>query len=86
MAPSLNEFERVIFEGLLRHGNNPLLTWAIANCRTESDPAGNRKLSKQKSTGRIDPAISLAMAIGAISKAPQPPAPSIYESRGLIVV
>jgi len=84
MNPSLIEFERVIFEGILRHGNNPLLTWAIANCRTEADAAGNRKLSKQKSSGRIDPAVALAMAIGAITKAPPPPAPSVYESRGII--
>jgi phage terminase large subunit-like protein len=85
-GPTLNEFERVIFEGLLRHGDNPLLTWAIANCRTESDPTGARKLSKQKSSGRIDPAVALAMAIGAIAKTPPPPAPSVYESRGLLVL
>lgn len=84
--PSLIEFERVIFEGILRVDPNPLLQWAISNCRTEIDAAGNRKLSKQKSSGRIDPAISLAMAIGAITKAPPPPAPSVYESRGLIVI
>jgi phage terminase large subunit-like protein len=84
MNPSLIEFERVIFEGILRHGANPLLTWAIANCRTEADAAGNRKLSKQKSSGRIDPAVALAMAIGAITKAPPPPKPSVYQTRGII--
>jgi phage terminase large subunit-like protein len=30
-----------------------------------SDPAGNRKLDKSKSTGRIDGMVALAMAMGA---------------------
>ena len=35
-----------------------------ANAITVNDPAGNRKFTKQKSTGRIDGMQALAMAIG----------------------
>lgn len=65
MSPSIDTLERVVFDKRLRHGGNPLLTWCIANAKTTADPAGNRKLDKSKSTGRIDGAVALAMALGA---------------------
>ncbi len=34
------------------------------NAVVQSDPAGNRKLAKHKSTGRIDGMIALTMAMG----------------------
>jgi phage terminase large subunit-like protein len=34
------------------------------NSVSVSDPAGNRKLAKNKSTGRIDGMVALAMAVG----------------------
>jgi phage terminase large subunit-like protein len=36
-----------------------------ANAVAKRDEAGNRKLDKSKSTGRIDGMVALAMAIGA---------------------
>jgi phage terminase large subunit-like protein len=35
-----------------------------ANAITVNDPAGNRKFTKQKSTGRIDGMQALAQAVG----------------------
>jgi len=35
-----------------------------ANAVAERDPAGNRKLTKAKSIGRIDGLVALAMALG----------------------
>jgi phage terminase large subunit-like protein len=37
----------------------------MANATVERDAAGNRKLSKKRSSGRIDGAMALAMAIAA---------------------
>ena len=48
-----------------RHGNHPVLTMCMANATVERDAAGNRKLSKKRSSGRIDGAVALAMAIAA---------------------
>lgn len=64
MSPSIDVLERVIFETRLRHGSHPVLTWCAANAKTASDPAGNRKLDKSRSTGRIDGLVALTMAIG----------------------
>ena len=59
----MDDLEHVIAESILHRGNNPVLTWAISNTVVDEDPAGNRKMNKQKSFGRIDPAVALAMAI-----------------------
>lgn len=49
----------------IRHGANPVLTWAISNARVLQDPAGNQKLDKRNAYRRIDPAVALVMAIKA---------------------
>lgn len=62
-SPCMDDLEHVIAEHKLHHGNHPVLTWAISNTVVDEDPAGNRKMNKQKSFGRIDPAVALAMSI-----------------------
>jgi phage terminase large subunit-like protein len=64
MTPALRELQSLILGRKLRHGGNPILDWNAANCRTEGVDASNRKLSKQKSRGRIDGMIALTIAIG----------------------
>ncbi|WP_295135690.1 terminase TerL endonuclease subunit [uncultured Reyranella sp.] len=64
MSPSIDVLERLIFEARIRHGSHPVLTMCASNAKTASDPAGNRKLDKQKSTGRIDGLVAMTMAIG----------------------
>lgn len=64
MAPAVDALERLVIDAKLRHGGQPVLTWCALNAKTISDAAGNRKLDKQKSTGRIDGAVALAMALG----------------------
>jgi phage terminase large subunit-like protein len=64
MAPALRDTESLLLEGKLRHGGHPLLNWCAANAVVERDAAGNRKLSKLRSSGRIDGMVALVMAIG----------------------
>lgn len=64
MTPAIDEFEGLLLNGKFRHGDNPILTWCAANTIAISDPAGNRKLDKSKSTGRIDGIVALVMAVG----------------------
>ena len=65
MAPSLDIFEELAVQGRLRHGDHPVLRWAISNAIVERDPANNRKLNKRRSFGRIDPAVAAIMAVAA---------------------
>jgi phage terminase large subunit-like protein len=64
MSPAIRELESKLLQKQLKHGNHPVLTMCAANAITVNDPAGNRKFTKQKSTGRIDGMVGLAMAVG----------------------
>jgi phage terminase large subunit-like protein len=64
MSPALRELEGEILNGRVAHGNHPVLTMCAANAVVVSDPSGNRKLAKDKSSGRIDGMVALAMAMG----------------------
>jgi phage terminase large subunit-like protein len=65
MSPALRELEGYLLNGNIAHGNHPVLTMCAANAVVKTDPAGNRKLDKAKSAGRIDGMVALTMAIGA---------------------
>jgi phage terminase large subunit-like protein len=64
MSPALRDLESIILEKKLRHGDDPVLMMCAANAVIDRDPAGNRKLSKKRSTGRIDGMVALTMAFG----------------------
>jgi len=68
MSPALDALEGALLNGTIRHGLHPVLTMCAANAAVDSDPAGNRKLTKQKSTGRIDGMVALAMAFAVTAK------------------
>jgi len=67
MSPALRETEAVLLEHKMRHGNHPVLSMCAINAVVQTDPAGNRKLAKDKSSGRIDGMVALAMAVAAAS-------------------
>lgn len=63
----------------LRHDGNPVLTWNAGNAITVSDPAGNRKVDKQKAIGRIDGIVAAIMATGVSGAGTLNGGTSIYE-------
>ncbi|MCC7005774.1 MAG: terminase large subunit [Ottowia sp.] len=64
MAPALDEFERLLLNSEMRHDGNPVMTWCAANAVTDTDPAGNRKVTKEKANGRVDGIVAAIMAAG----------------------
>jgi phage terminase large subunit-like protein len=62
MSPALRTLESDLLNTKIMHDGNPVMTMCAANAVTISDPSGNRKLAKDKSSGRIDGMVSLAMA------------------------
>src|SRR5215472_16742244 len=64
MSPALRDLESLVLEKKLRHGDHPILQMCASNAVIDRDPAGNRKLSKKRSTGRIDGMTALVMAFG----------------------
>jgi len=85
MSPALDLLEVDILKENLAHGNNPVLAMCAANAVVRPDPAGNRKLDKSRSTGRIDGMQALAMARGAEVKIVDDDS-NVYEARGLRVL
>lgn len=64
MGPAVRELETLLLNGKLAHGQHKVLEMCAQNAVTERDAAGNRKLSKKRSHGRIDGMVALAMAAG----------------------
>jgi phage terminase large subunit-like protein len=63
MSPALRDLESIILEKKLRHGDHPVLLMCASNAVIDRDPAGNRKLSKKRSSGRIDGMVASTMAL-----------------------
>jgi len=64
MSSPTKRLEALLVEGKLRLAGNRLLGWQLGNAAVQMDASGNVKLSKAKSTERIDGAVALAMACG----------------------
>lgn len=63
MSPALRDLEGAFLGGTINVGKNPVLETCARNAVVARDPAGNRKLAKNKSRGRIDGMVALAMAM-----------------------
>ncbi len=66
-SPALETFERMLLNGEIAHSGHKVLDWCMSNSVIEQDGAENRKLSKEKATGRIDLAVAAVMAAGLIN-------------------
>jgi phage terminase large subunit-like protein len=82
MAAPTKELEKMVGSGELAHGGNPVLSWMVSNTVVRSDPAGNLKPDKEKSTERIDGVVALIMAISRATLNNE--VASVYESRGVL--
>lgn len=77
MSPAIDALETAVMHDELIHPGNPVLTWNMANAVAVMDPAGGRKIDKQKARFRIDGAVALAMALGLKARDAKPePAPT----------
>lgn len=72
MTPALRALESQLLQGFVAHGDHPVLGMCAANAVVQTDPAGNRKLTKAKSHGRIDGLVAMTMAFGVALHIPKP--------------
>lgn len=87
MSPALRDLESALLNGRIVHGGHPVLTMCASNATVQADPAGNRKLSKIKSHGRIDGMVALAMAMSVAGTfEDMSDGPSVYEERGILML
>lgn len=77
---------KLALEGELAHGGHPVLAWNMDNIRIRSDPAGNIKPDKAKSTEKIDGAVAAIMVLDRCIRNKGVGAKSVYDERGLILL
>ena len=63
MSPPTKEFYKLLMEGKIQHGGNPILSWMAGNVVVDTDPAGNIKCTKAKSSEKIDGIVAAIMAL-----------------------
>lgn len=68
-APS-KEFERLIRDGKLLHGNNPVLRWMASNVAIQYGPNEQIKPNRERSRDKIDGVIASIMAVGMSMRQP----------------
>ncbi len=83
MSPPTKELMRLVLEHKLCHGGHPVLRWNMDNAYVRTDPAGNLKLDKEKSTEKVDGAVALVMALDRAMKNLSG-GDSIYNHRGFV--
>ena len=86
MSPPSKELMKLALEGRIRHGGHPVLAWMVDNIHVRTDPAGNIKPDKQKSTEKIDGVVATIMALDRAIRRGSQPTGSVYDTRGLLVL
>lgn len=67
LSPAIENFERMLLNNEIAHSGHKIMTMCAGNAVTVTDGAGNRKLDKEKATGRIDLIVAAVMAAGIIN-------------------
>ena len=84
MSPPTKELMKLVLEKRIAHGGHPVLRWMMDNIFIRTDPAGNIKPDKEKSTEKIDGAVALIMALDRAIRMGNNEGKSVYDERGLL--
>lgn len=86
MSPPTKELMKLTLEQKIAHGGHPVLRWNMDNIFIRTDPAGNIKADKEKSTEKIDGAVATIMALDRAIRCGNDSGDSIYDSREMLVL
>lgn len=86
MSPPTKEFMKLTLEQRIAHGGHPVLRWNMDNIFVRTDPAGNIKADKEKSTEKIDGAVATIMALDRAIRCGNDNCASVYDDRGLLFI
>lgn len=86
MSPPTKELMKLVLEQKIAHGGHPVLRWNIDNIYIRTDPAGNIKADKEKSTEKIDGAVATIMALDRAIRCGNDHGVSVYDERGLLFI
>ena len=86
MSPPTKELMKLVLEEKVAHSGHPVLRWNMDNIFIRTDPAGNIKADKEKSTEKIDGAIATIMALDRAIRCGNDIQESVYDNRGILVI
>ena len=86
MSPPTKELMKLVLEQKIAHGGHPVLRWMMDNIFIRTDPAGNIKPDKEKSTEKIDGAVATIMALDRAIRCGNENVESVYDTRGLLFI
>lgn len=85
MSPPSKRLMELVLEKKIAHGGHPVLRWMMDNIFVRTDPAGNIKPDKEKSTEKIDGAVVAVMALDRAIRNEGNNGGSVYDDRGILV-
>ena len=83
--PQVGDDLQIIFRIPWGHNKIILDNWNMDNIFIRTDPVGNIKADKEKSTEKIDGAIATIMALDRAIRCGNEVTESVYDTRGLLV-
>lgn len=86
MSPPTKELMKLTLEQKIAHGGHPVLSWMMDNIFIRTDPAGNIKPDKEKSTEKIDGVVAAIMALDRAIRNQGDITDSVYDERGLLII
>jgi phage terminase large subunit-like protein len=86
MSPPTKDLMRLALSGQIAHGGHPVLRWMADNIVVRTDPAGNIKVDKEKSSEKIDGVVALIMGLARATVNPSGGDGSIYDERDMIIL
>lgn len=84
MSPPSKRLMELVLEKKIAHGGHPVLRWMMDNIFVRTDPAGNIKPDKEKSTEKIDGAVAMVMALDRAIRNEGNSGGSVYDDRGIL--
>lgn len=86
MSPPTKELMKLTLEEKIAHGGHPVLRWMMDNVCARTDPAGNIKMDKEKSTEKIDGAVATVMALDRAIRCGSGSTESVYDTRDMLFI
>ena len=86
MSPPTKELMKLVLEKRIAHGGHPVLRWMMDNIYIRTDPAGNIKADKERSTEKIDGAVATIMALDRAIRCGNESTASVYDDRGILFI
>ena len=83
MSPPSKRLMELVLEKNIAHGGHPVLRWMMDNIFVRTDPAGNIKPDKEKSTEKIDGAVAAIMGLDRAIRN-EGSTGSVYDERGIL--